>query len=453
MNTQLLEIQPKELKFLFELKKQSSCSIRLTNLTDRYVAFKVKTTSPKKYCVVPNVGVVLPKSTSEFSVTMQAPRTGMVDMECKDKFLIQSTIVSSRTTDEDITASMFSKDGGKYIEEKKLRVTLISPPNSPMLSPMKVDLKQGLGYEHSVLKDQFGGVEILPSLNKVAKDVKFTATNEMPKPSTGTNEKPKPSKDVELKPEKDFEVKPEKDFELKPEKDVELKPAKYEALEPEKEAELKPAKYEALEPEKEAELKPVKDVELKSAKDVELKPVKDVELKSAKDVELKPVKDVELKSAKDVELKPEKEVELKPEKEVELKPKKEVELKPVNDVELKSAKDVELKPPNATELKLEKDVELNATKIVEDLKLVKDIQEMKSKLNALELKLSQAEVTISKLTEERSSTIQETRNIQEQVAQLGIRGVDVKVVQVGFPLLFVCMVAIMSVAIGYCIHP
>ncbi|KAM1144728.1 hypothetical protein FF1_033494 [Malus domestica] len=421
MNTQLLEIQPKELKFLFELKKQSSCSIRLTNLTNSYVAFKVKTTSPKKYCVVPNVGVVLPKSTSEFSVTMQAPRTGMVDMECKDKFLIQSTIVSSRTTDEDITASMFSKDGGKYIEEKKLRVTLISPPNSPMLSPMKVDLKQGLGYEHSVLKDQFGGVEILPSLNKVAKDVKFTATNEMPKPSTGTNEKPKPSKDVELKPEKDFEVKPEKDFELKPEKDVELKPAKYEALEPEKEAELKPAKYEALEPEKEAELKPVKDVELKSAKDVELKP--------------------------------EKEVELKPEKEVELKPKKEAELKPVNDVELKSAKDVELKLPNATELKLEKDVELNATKIVEDLKLAKDIQEMKSKLNALELKLSQAEVTISKLTEERSSTIQETRNIQEQVAQLGIRGVDVKVVQVGFPLLFVCMVAIMSVAIGYCIHP
>ncbi|KAM1802254.1 hypothetical protein TB2_032988 [Malus domestica] len=421
MNTQLLEIQPKELKFLFELKKQSSCSIRLTNLTNSYVAFKVKTTSPKKYCVVPNVGVVLPKSTSEFSVTMQAPRTGMVDMECKDKFLIQSTIVSSRTTDEDITASMFSKDGGKYIEEKKLRVTLISPPNSPMLSPMKVDLKQGLGYEHSVLKDQFGGVEILPSLNKVAKDVKFTATNEMPKPSTGTNEKPKPSKDVELKPEKDFEVKPEKDFELKPEKDVELKAAKYEALEPEKEAELKPAKYEALEPEKEAELKPVKDVELNSAKDVELKP--------------------------------EKEVELKPEKEVELKPKKEAELKPVNDVELKSAKDVELKPPNATELKLEKDVELNATKIVEDLKLAKDIQEMKSKLNALELKLSQAEVTISKLTEERSSTIQETRNIQERVAQLGIRGVDVKVVQVGFPLLFVCMVAIMSVAIGYCIHP
>ncbi|CAN6575575.1 unnamed protein product [Malus baccata var. baccata] len=411
MSTQLLEIQPKELKFLFELKKQSSCSIRLTNLTDNYVAFKVKTTSPKKYCVRPNVGVILPNSASEFSVTMQAPRTSMTDMDCKDKFLIQSTVVSSATTDEDVTSSMFSKDGGKYIEEKKLRVTLVSPPNSPLLSPMKVDLKQGLGHEHSFLKDQFGGVEILPPLNKevriiswdtgmwfkytvqnslpeshfrvlildqVTNDVKFTATSEKPKASTKTELKP--SKDVELKPEEDVELKPEKDFELKATKDVELKPAKYEALEPEKD------------------------------------------------------------------------MEVKPEKEADLKPKKEAELKPVIDVGLKSAKDVELKPLKAMEFKLAKDVELNATKIVEDLELVKDIQEMKSKLNALELKLSQAEVTILKLTEERSSSIQETRIMQHQLARLSTRGVDVKRVHVGFPPLFVCMVAIISVALGYCLR-
>lgn len=41
-------------------------------------------------------------------VTMQAPRAAPPDMECRDKFLIQSTIVSSGTTDEDITASMVS---------------------------------------------------------------------------------------------------------------------------------------------------------------------------------------------------------------------------------------------------------------------------------------------------------------------------------------------------------
>lgn len=37
---------------------------------------------------------------------MQAQRTAPPDLECRDKFLIQSTIVPEGTTDEDINASM-----------------------------------------------------------------------------------------------------------------------------------------------------------------------------------------------------------------------------------------------------------------------------------------------------------------------------------------------------------
>lgn len=37
---------------------------------------------------------------------MQAQRIASPDLECKDKFLIQSTIVPEKTIDEDITASM-----------------------------------------------------------------------------------------------------------------------------------------------------------------------------------------------------------------------------------------------------------------------------------------------------------------------------------------------------------
>ncbi|KAL4366269.1 hypothetical protein GQ457_05G035090 [Hibiscus cannabinus] len=48
---------------LFELRKQISCSLNLSNKTDNYVAFKVKTTNPKKYCVRSNTGVVFPRST------------------------------------------------------------------------------------------------------------------------------------------------------------------------------------------------------------------------------------------------------------------------------------------------------------------------------------------------------------------------------------------------------
>ncbi|EXB67658.1 Vesicle-associated protein 2-2 [Morus notabilis] len=344
--SKLLEIQPKELNFTIELKKQSSCSVRLANVTNYYVAFKVKTTSPKRYCVRPNVGIVMPNSTCEFAVTMQVPRTFPLDLECKDKFLIQSTIVSPETTDEQITASMFVKDGGKYVEEKKLRVILLIPPDSPTLSPINGALNQGLGRETSFSKDQsLNGVENTSKSHMVTKDVESVLVNI--KESKPAEDKLKPVKNVEFKLENDVK-------ELKPAKGVE-------------------------------ELKPAKDVE-------ELKPAKDVK-------ELNPAKDVE---------------ELTPAMGVE-------ESKPVKGVEvLNLAKTVE----DVEELKLAKDVELKNVDI-QELKLVKDVEDIKSKLSEFELKL--------------------------QKAELGKRGV--KTVQVGFPLLFVCMVALISVVLGYRLHP
>ena len=41
-----------------ELKKQIPATIRLYNSGNEEIAFKVKTTAPKKYCVKPNTGFV-----------------------------------------------------------------------------------------------------------------------------------------------------------------------------------------------------------------------------------------------------------------------------------------------------------------------------------------------------------------------------------------------------------
>ncbi|KAJ6795987.1 vesicle-associated protein 1-1-like [Iris pallida] len=174
---ELLGIDPLELKFPFELKKQVSCSIQLSNKSDDYVAFKVKTTSPKKYCVRPNTGVVLPRSTCDVIVTMQAQREMPPDMQCKDKFLVQSAVVSPGVTAKDITPEMdlrytstdttrhghgdtlirtwhifgrvllhlgvsvsclnvfdltFTKDSGNTVEEVKLRVLYVSPASTSL---------------------------------------------------------------------------------------------------------------------------------------------------------------------------------------------------------------------------------------------------------------------------------------------------------------------------------
>ncbi|XP_023636882.1 vesicle-associated protein 1-3 isoform X2 [Capsella rubella] len=163
----LVNIHPTELKFPFELKKQSSCSMQLTNKTTQCVAFKVKTTNPRKYCVRPNTGVVLPGDScnvtgfsplvfvstgvgfkkllftfliKNVSVTMQAQKEAPLDMQCKDKFLVQTVIVSDGTTSKDVLAEMFTKEAGRVIEDFKLRVVYI-PANPP--SPVPEGSEEG----------------------------------------------------------------------------------------------------------------------------------------------------------------------------------------------------------------------------------------------------------------------------------------------------------------------
>lgn len=63
----------------------------------------------------------------------------------------------------------FSKDSGKYIEEKKLRVVLISPPSSPVLLPVNGDMKHDPSNEINVQKDRLpSGVENIPPPRKVS---------------------------------------------------------------------------------------------------------------------------------------------------------------------------------------------------------------------------------------------------------------------------------------------
>ncbi|XAR52522.1 hypothetical protein NMG60_11020649 [Bertholletia excelsa] len=417
MSAELLDIQPRELKFIFELKKQCSCSIRLVNKSSKHVAFKVKTTSPKKYCVRPNTGIIEPKSSCDFTVTMQAQKVAPSDMICKDKFLVQSTAVPAGTTEEDITSSMFFKDDGRYIEENKMKVILISPPNSPVLSPMNGTLKPIPNYDALILKD--------PVLREVESFAPHQTVAEEVELKMKSNERVKPAKDVEYKTLKAAR---------EPEKDAEYITMKGE--EPEKDADYK--RMKGME-------EPQKDVEGKTRKGVE-EPEKDAEHKMMNDIG-ESEKDVERETGNDVG-EPEKDVVYKTFTDLEV-PSKDVECKIIKDVQPlanyvdhKAAKDLE---------ELEKDVEYKTTKDVEELKLNKNIEEITSKLNELESKLNEAEITISKLTEERRWAAQERESLQQELASLRSKK-SFRKVQVGFPFLFVCMVALVSVVLGYLLH-
>uniref|UniRef100_A0A5B6ZC55 MSP domain-containing protein n=1 Tax=Davidia involucrata TaxID=16924 RepID=A0A5B6ZC55_DAVIN len=126
-SNQFISVHPEELKFQFELEKQSYCDLKVANNTEHHVAFKVKTTSPKKYFVRPNTGVIQPWDSCVIRVTLQAQREYPSDMQCKDKFLLQSTILPPHTDVDELPQDTFNKDSGKKIEECKLRVVYLSP--------------------------------------------------------------------------------------------------------------------------------------------------------------------------------------------------------------------------------------------------------------------------------------------------------------------------------------
>ncbi|KAG5228801.1 vesicle-associated protein [Salix suchowensis] len=127
---QFISVHPDDLKFIFELEKQSFCDLKVVNNTEHHVAFKVKTTSPKKYFVRPNTGVIQPWDSFVIRVTLQAQREYPPDMQCKDKFLLQSTIVPPHANVDELPPNTFNKDSdGKVIQEMKLRVVYM-PPSS-----------------------------------------------------------------------------------------------------------------------------------------------------------------------------------------------------------------------------------------------------------------------------------------------------------------------------------
>ncbi|EFH54963.1 predicted protein, partial [Arabidopsis lyrata subsp. lyrata] len=133
------------LQFPFELKKQMSCSLNLTNKTDNNGAFKVKTKNPKNYCVRSNYGLILPKSTCKVLVTMQAQKEVLnSDMQSNEKFMIQSVIASPGLTAKEVTRETLRKESGHLVEETKLRVTYVS--STTTTSPIHQGPEEGLYF-------------------------------------------------------------------------------------------------------------------------------------------------------------------------------------------------------------------------------------------------------------------------------------------------------------------
>ncbi|OQU79125.1 hypothetical protein SORBI_3008G099232 [Sorghum bicolor] len=126
-DSNVLAVDPSlELRFLFELRKDISCCLQLTNKTDDYIAFNIKT-NRTKYYAEPNIGIMPPCSKRYISVTLRAQETAPPNMQCHDVLLVQSVNVSEGLTSDNVTEDFFKQVMvDKVLDAVKLPIVYIT---------------------------------------------------------------------------------------------------------------------------------------------------------------------------------------------------------------------------------------------------------------------------------------------------------------------------------------
>lgn len=111
--------------------------MKVTNSSNAPLAFKVKTTAPKLYCVRPNSGVVQPGSSLQVSIILQGlSQTLPADYKCKDKFLLVS-LPAPEVSDPSNVAEQWADLEAAHKSEivsKKLKVNYVILDHDPQPS-------------------------------------------------------------------------------------------------------------------------------------------------------------------------------------------------------------------------------------------------------------------------------------------------------------------------------
>ncbi|KAI1958640.1 phosphatidylinositol-binding protein scs2 [Ophidiomyces ophidiicola] len=129
-----VEIEPAELGFQRPFDQEVSQILHLRNPNSDPVAFKVKTTAPRRYCVRPNSGRIEPGKHVEVQVLLQAMKDEPpLDTKCRDKFLVQSVAVSADKEFSNVTAIWHDveQSAKNTIQERKIRVNYLAPADAP----------------------------------------------------------------------------------------------------------------------------------------------------------------------------------------------------------------------------------------------------------------------------------------------------------------------------------
>ncbi|KHN93880.1 Vesicle-associated membrane protein [Metarhizium album ARSEF 1941] len=146
-----VDILPLELNFTRPFTIEVSRTLTIRNTSSSPLAFKVKTTAPKQYCVRPNAGRIEPGSAFDVTVLLQAMKQDPpLDAKCRDKFLVQCAPITSDKDFSSIASVLESADRATLVE-RKIRVNWLAangedaqgPAASALSTPSKPSAVNG----------------------------------------------------------------------------------------------------------------------------------------------------------------------------------------------------------------------------------------------------------------------------------------------------------------------
>ncbi|CAL7935768.1 unnamed protein product [Xylocopa violacea] len=122
---QILIIEPRsELRFRGPFTEKTVTSyIKLTNPSNDKVHFKIKTTAPRRYCVRPNSGTILPMKVTLIAVTLQPFDFDPAEKN-KHKFMVQALVAQD---DDEENSDMWKGIDPDQLMESKLKCVFENP--------------------------------------------------------------------------------------------------------------------------------------------------------------------------------------------------------------------------------------------------------------------------------------------------------------------------------------
>lgn len=121
---------PNELRFWGPFNKPVVTVMKLTNPSDRTILYKIKTTAPKRYCVRPNFGAILPNSYNKVEICLQ-PFVYDPNEKNKHKFMVQSLIEPEEECND--LNKLWKEMDPSQLMDAKLKCVFEMPPDYPTM--------------------------------------------------------------------------------------------------------------------------------------------------------------------------------------------------------------------------------------------------------------------------------------------------------------------------------